>query len=381
MPFDVQVSRSFHVLTDSESLDRFTSTQFYMSDFIEANNGRSFNDTFKTIWSQQSHTFFVQHLPKLICISFGQNMLIDGGTALLSHLHNDFDLDRVESVQFSIAVNIGFLQSNSDSDIESPDTNFEENPGSQMESQIPTATDHSTDGIRNDPAIGRIYNNFPPGCILSTVLTEKSIENIFGHPAVSAVNVYRKAFNPAFSNFQSKFLPPGVFGDVPDTFTICGIQGYSTVSHLLRRTSKSEPFTSRPFARLLSESHLSQTTVRKYRQIINKDLTNLSQDISALEQNGADYRLECTFEVGGVSISSVESDLESYVSQFQAWAKKTIVEHGVFFSTSIFPRVTRMYTKSIIDEVRQLAERCFQSPSALSIQEKEYAVFLENLVQ
>jgi hypothetical protein len=364
MPFDIQVSRGFHVTEDSESIDRFHSTQFYMSDFFSSENQRCFNQNFKDSWESATPVFFATHTPFLIFISFGQNMEIENATGLVSYLSKDFLLETAIEVQVSVAVNFGYRNSEN-----------------SMENDIEPVVDEGQYSSRlEDSSINHIREVPTDHSAQSVVMTEDGVKALFGYPSFSSCRLFRKAFNPAFTNFQADSVADGLALEIPECFSILGFQGYSTVSHLLRRTSKNEPFTSRPFAKLVQVSPTSSATIKKYLKVIQQDLRNLQQDVTAMEEKGSDYRLELTIGLSGSTYHDLETQLNGLIDNFRRSSTFQVERNCFLVPTNVFPKAIKLFSKLGILNIRPIADRFFQSPRSVTIEEKEYGVFLENLV-
>jgi hypothetical protein len=370
MPIETQVLRNFHVTEDSESIERYSFTKFTIGDFFQEQYGRSFNSHLKTLWSTQTSPFFRNHTPKLVFMQYGQNVRMENGQEVMEYIAKDFDVSRAASVQLSLAINVG---------AEKVEINHSEVEDAE-EHMLEAEENLVEDGL-GDPNINEMFERTNPQRNYSLCLTRTSVESLFGGPNLSGVNLFRKAFNPAFVNFQASYVPASFFENVSENIRMVGFQGYSTVSHLLRRTSKSEPFSSNPFAMMLSQIGVSDCNLRKYYKLIKQDLQNLAIDIDVFNNKGSDYRFEITFEFQPTDQHvDLVNDLDVLIRSFCAAALAKCVDHGVLYPTSVFPAAISVFTKSILQCARPLVERCIQSPSSITTTEKEMGSFLEALV-
>jgi len=267
------IGHNIVVTDDFENFTEFQVTEFYMNVLLEnANrpNAPSFIQTFKSSWQALNQVaFFRDHQPQLVFLKYGQNMKISNHEHIAGILGRDFAMTRVRNLKISIATNLTWHPLLSD--------------GGQPHQREPCQY------------IGDILQGPPPG-LCSLNLGQDGVKKLFQDFSAKKVTIYGKAFHPAFSNFQSAEVPQTIKDLLPEGshYTVSSPQGYSTVSHGIRRTSKMEPFAGRPVANFLKAKTPGMKAT--WRGKIAEDQARLVGLIGQLETVASDYRIEVTLE-------------------------------------------------------------------------------------
>jgi hypothetical protein len=253
-------------LTVSNEYENFTDsgyTTFTVSDFQSPEFLQSMKDSYRSI----NHPFFANHTPRLCFIQYGQNVLLEEHTTFRSCYSSLFVCDLIQVVQFSIATNMVY-------------TERENQQEATYESEVV------------DDNIETIHETLPPNGPMSVCLTSNSVMDICEG---TSYHGFTKCFNSALSNFQSLGLPTK-FNRLSSRECLgIGIHGYlATAANIWRRSSDSEPFTSRPIASLLQATTDAERV--KFKTKIDELINAITGGAGNMANTGTSYRLEMTWE-------------------------------------------------------------------------------------
>jgi hypothetical protein len=339
-------------LSVSDSFENFTESNFV--EFLLNDLNSDFQATFATAWSSIRSPFFQKHNPKLCFIKYGQNIRLENPTDVEFWISTDFDSEKIDLIQYSIATNVSC-------------TLGEPNEELSRGTELPEGSRSSFYREMSSPSSDTTY---------SVVLPLDGIEKLC--EGSHSLHSYTKAFNPAFSNFQCIGVPT-LFRNISNgSMRAIGLHGYSTVANVLRRTSKTEPFASRPIAHLFKSR--TATDLRKYQKLIQNQRVSLQGAIDNLVTSGSGYRLEMTFQVSSPDWSSLATPFAASLQQLREVTFDLVSKYGVLVPSDVFPRCVGKIGEKILETLDPIIQKFVANQSSLRVCEKEYAVMLENLV-
>lgn len=351
-------NRNVVITEDYENLKSFNFTEFLLDDFFNSD----YNIIQDRLWADlgQFEEFFVTHKPILAFTKFGQNIRIEHHT-IWEQLELDFNLHCVNDIKVSVASNIMHM-------------NIPEN-----ENTNPIEKD-----TLEDDYVAVVLSSTPPAGSYSLGLSADGVRKFVGN---GDVKLYTKAFNPAFSNFNANgSIPRALRGIETVDVKIDNTIGYSTASHYNRRSSHSEPFYGRPIANLMKATTTS--SIEKFSDLIEKSNRDLKGALSMMGEVGTDYRIEVTLAISFRTaprrsqeriqeIERIKVQLMNVVYEFEIRTLNSMYRYGLGYPVTIFPGLVCSYTEFLMDGLKPLLSR---NPKNLTIEQKEYAVILENLV-
>ena len=373
IPTDKQRHRNFYADERDQNFDKFQSTEVYLEDLFEDPSYPSFTcfaHYIKTCYSNLVGEFFQNHKPTLVFQKYGQDIHLADNSDVIALVENDFDLSRASELVVSVATNIKYIHPSTTGPI-------------GLEDVYSSAND-------SEPLIDNLLVNEPPPGSYSLCISESGIKKWFGRQARN-VTIYTKAFSKAFCNFDSSNLPADYENIGGDGISLSGLHGYSTVANILRRTSSSEPFMNRPVAQCFDKSVKAAKTAKNLHQEFLKTKATLSSSLASFTNVGADYRIECTYSYTflptsnsasrrSTALQSLKLKLTQIITEVSANAKEVIYKHGILVPTAVFPGAIQFLAKSMIETIDEKMKLYLHRPVAVSVEEKEYAVALENLV-
>jgi hypothetical protein len=163
-------------VTVSPTYENFSATNYTEFNVSDLNNATlfssSFNDSMTSSYSNIPHEFFQKHKPRLCFIRYGQNIRMDSDVTFKSNFSRLFDLNSIETVQFSVATNL----------------TYEPNP----EREPPTYDD-----VMEDVNVETIHNTPPPG-LVSVCVTESGIADICNGSSVYHILIVGEVFYKMF---------------------------------------------------------------------------------------------------------------------------------------------------------------------------------------
>jgi hypothetical protein len=349
IPTDVLGGRNVTISNDYENFTSFQSTEFFLKDF---NDG--FYDDFKNLWNSLGYAFCASHVPQLCFVQFGQNMLLEETTDLYAFTTYQFDQSKIQYMQYSVATNLLYTAP------ATPD-NVVDNP------QNP---------LPNDPFVRHILVGQVPETPVSLLITKNAVETIC--ESCTNFSTFSKCFNPGFSNFRSIGLPAQFENVITNNIKALGLLGYSTAANVLRRTSKSEPFTSRPVANIFQSR--TPTDKTKFRAIMNENIEDLIGSVGNMIGTGVGYRLEITYEIEPGNWDIIATEMGQNLLQVQAICSNLMLKHGILVPTTVFPQAVMTLGGQIFSQIDSIVKRFEEQPGSVKVCEKELAVLLENLV-
>lgn len=301
---------------------------------------------------QLDYSFCRTHSPFFCFIQYGQNILLEDSTDLFIFSTSQFNLGEIKTLQYSVATNVSYEPSE-------------------------ILTDNPCRPSNSDPDVQNLVTQELPNSTMSLMLTKKAVENVCGD-GTNYIS-YSKAFNHGFSNFRCEGIPETFENCATEHIKAIGVLGYSTAANILRRTSKTEPFSSRPIAHLLQSS--SEAAKKKYLDIMKKQVIDLEGGISNMVATGTSYRIELTFEVETEDWEEVSSQMHEKLQIMRDTAIQVMYQNAILVPSSVFPNSIAIFCKEIFNTIEKTVQKFLIDPITVSVCEKEYAVMLENLVK
>jgi hypothetical protein len=352
-------------LSISDIYENFTQssyTEFYLNDF---NN--EFFESFESAWYDLDAAFFRNHEPILCFVKYGQNVLLNEQSDLHYWITSDFEVDNIEYVQFSIATNLSI---NNPNPVNVP--NAEQQNGIEQEQNVPPEEENHRDpNILNIGPVPLL--SIPLSVCLGTESVGRICEGGNGYAT------YTKAFNSSLSNFKCNGIPTRFNDCTSANIKPIGLHGYSTVANILRRTSASEPFMSRPVARLLA-SHTA-TDLNKYSTAIKNQSAMIQGSIQNMVQNGTSYRLEMTFETSRTNVPTFDGECADILLKLNDKTRDVLVEEAVLVPASVFPFCIGKFCEKMMEGIQPILDRFKDNSEQVKVTEKEMCVMFENLVK
>jgi hypothetical protein len=228
----------------------------------------------------------------------------------------------------------------------------------------------------SDPDVLQVLTDTLPESTMSVMLTKDGVKKICGE--MLSYTTYSKAFNAGFSNFRCEGIPSSFSNCTTTHIRPIGVLGYSTAAHILRRTSKTEPFSSRPVAHYLQST--TDNAKRKYRGLIQKQLNDLEGGVANMEQTGTSYRIELTFEIETDNWDDLQQEMDQKLDYIRDTSIQLLYEHAILVPSNVFPKAIAVFSKEIFKNINETIEKMEENPDSVTICEKEFSVLLENLV-
>jgi hypothetical protein len=228
----------------------------------------------------------------------------------------------------------------------------------------------------SDPDILQVVTNTIPTSAQSVMLTKDGVQSICG--AMMNSTTYSKAFNSGFSNFRCEGIPTSFNQCLTPRIRPIGVLGYSTAAHILRRTSKTEPFSTRPVAHYLQSN--TTNAKRKYKDLIEKQLRDLEGGITNMEASGTSYRIELTFEAETSSWVALQDEMNQKLGYIRDTSINLLYQYAILVPSSIFPKAIAVFAKEIFQNINETIAKLESDAETVTVCEKEFVVLLENLV-
>jgi hypothetical protein len=261
-------------------------------------------------------------------------------------------VSEIKSIQYSVATNVSYVA---------------------PEELIPNGHNPPV----SDPNVIEIVSNQIPTTPMSLLLTQDGVEKICGR--TMNYTTYSKAFNSSFSNFRCEGIPVALGNCTTNNIKAIGLLGYSTAANILRRTSKNEPFSTRPVAHYLQST--TNSSKDKYKRLIEKQLSDLEGGVTNMVQTGTSYRLEVTFEIVTNNWELIQQEMDEKLSILREKAKDLLYQNGILVTTEVFPKAILVFGTEIYKHIKETIQKYEVSPEKVTIREKEFVVMLENLVK
>lgn len=302
--FDVLSSRNVIIQDndteeDFENLSSAQFTEFNMRDFENSFFKEEFEGSCNRL-ADAGYSFFIEHEPHLVFLKYGQNVEILQTNDVKSQVESDFDVSKASQVSLSIACN------NKHCEVIPDDIPTTTPPGTPILTNISPqdqpSSSNTTSDTDCDPDVSEIIDHPPIGGKFSISFSRYGIQKMFMGER-QRYDIYTKGFNSGFCNFQSKnvlrsFLRLQTYG-----FVLHGLQGYSIIAHLMRRSQSSEPFYKRPLSMLFKAS--SKKAKEKYYKQLIDDFLLVEKSVDESMSNGCGYRVEVTLTTEMIEQGSV----------------------------------------------------------------------------
>jgi len=220
------------------------------------------------------------------------------------------------------------------------------------------------------------------------VLNKESVDEIFGFDSIH-IDVYTKAFNDSFCNFQtrnSRRIPQNLLDAMQGVDTenvsveIIGLLGYSAAANLTRPNKWHEPFAKYPITKFF-EKEYSQ----KDRLLIQEDFNRVKNAVAGYSSHGVSYRVEVTLrynlnaELGSSELSHcISESLNTSLCNIKEYCLQEISPKLKNVPKEIFPGVLQVYTQFFAVIIEMLASLHYSN--SLTVYQIEFACVIERLL-
>ena len=321
-----------HFLFDSENLMNSPYLKEKMKHWVPLSKLRELNLNFQLL----QDPFFRNHTARLYISAIGQNAVLP--ETLFGYFEDFFHLQEFFEIETSIACNIWAVDE-----------------------------------------MGQKQN---------LILTEESLDRIFGLDT-SDLEIYTKAFNNAFCNFQTKNrrrIPESLLTAMHGvdregvSVEIIGLLGYSAVANLTRPNKWQEPFAKYPITKFFEKDY-----VQKDRFLIQEDFNRIKNAVAGYSAHGVSYRVEVTLhyklsnELGSNELSeAISSSLNTSLNNIREYCLEKITPSLNSVPKEIFPGVLQTYSQFFAVIIEMLASLHYSN--SLSVFQIEFASMIERLL-